>query len=97
MVKNLPAMWETWIQPMGWEDILEKGMATYSSIVWRIPMNIEAWWAPSMESQSQTRLSNQYLCIKKGKKEVTKWGDMLINLTEVGIFPAMQQMQEMQV
>ena len=31
MVKNLPAMWETWVQSLGWEDPLEKGMATHSS------------------------------------------------------------------
>ena len=38
MVKNLPAMQETWIQSLGWEDPLEKGMATHSSILaWRIP------------------------------------------------------------
>ena len=30
MVKNLPAMWETWVQSPGWEDPLEKGKATYS-------------------------------------------------------------------
>ena len=32
MVKNLPAMWETWVQSLDWEDPLEKGMATHSSI-----------------------------------------------------------------
>ena len=38
MVKNLPVMQETWVQSLGQEDPLEKGMATYSSIlVWRIP------------------------------------------------------------
>ena len=38
MVKNLPAMWETPVQSLVWEDPLEKGMATYSNIlVWRIP------------------------------------------------------------
>ena len=37
MVKNLPAMQETWVQSLRWEDSLEKGMATHSSIlVWRI-------------------------------------------------------------
>ena len=37
-VKNLPAMWETWFPSLGWEDPLEKGMVTHSSIlVWRIP------------------------------------------------------------
>ena len=32
MVKNLPAMWETWVWSLGWEDSLEEGMATHSSI-----------------------------------------------------------------
>ena len=37
-VKNLRAMWETWVRSLGWEDPLEEGMATHSSIVaWRIP------------------------------------------------------------
>ena len=38
MIKNLPAMRETWAQSLGWEDPLEKGTATHSSILtWRIP------------------------------------------------------------
>ena len=38
LVKNLPAMWETWVQFLGWKDPLEKGKATHSSILaWRIP------------------------------------------------------------
>ena len=42
MVKNLPAMKETWIQSLGREDPLEKGLATHSSIVaWRIPSTEE--------------------------------------------------------
>ena len=44
MVKN--AMWETWVQPLGQEDILEEVMATHSSILaWRILMDREAWRA----------------------------------------------------
>ena len=44
--KNLPAMWETWAQPLGWEDALEKGKATHSSILaWRIS------WTKSMGLQ----------------------------------------------
>ena len=40
--KNPPAMWETWVQSLGWEDPLEKGKATYSSILaWRIPWTEE--------------------------------------------------------
>ena len=39
--KNLPAMWETWIRSLGWEVPLEKGKATYSSILsWRIPWTV---------------------------------------------------------
>ena len=38
MVKHLPTMWETWDQSLGWEDLLEKEMATHSSILaWKIP------------------------------------------------------------
>ena len=38
LLKNLPAMGETWIQSLGWEDPLEEGMATYSIILaWKIP------------------------------------------------------------
>ena len=40
MVKNLPAMQETWVQSLGWEGPVEEGMATHSSIIaWRIPMD----------------------------------------------------------
>ena len=47
LVKNPPAMWKTWVQSLGWEDPLEKGKATHSSIlVWRIP-----WTIQSMGSQ----------------------------------------------
>ena len=38
LVKNSPAMWETWVRSLDWEDPLEKGKATHSSILaWRIP------------------------------------------------------------
>ena len=41
LLKNPPAMWETWVQSLGWEDALEKGTATHSSIlVWRIPWTV---------------------------------------------------------
>ena len=46
MVKNPPAMWETWLRSLGWEDPLEEGTATHSSILARrIPMDREAWQA----------------------------------------------------
>ena len=41
LVKNLPAMRETWVQSLGWEDPLEKGKATHSSILaWKIPRTV---------------------------------------------------------
>ena len=41
LVKNLPAMQETWVLPLGWEDPLEKGKATHSSVLaWRIPWTV---------------------------------------------------------
>ena len=47
LVNNPPAMWETWVQSLGWEDPRENGMATHSSILaWRIP-----WAVESMGSQ----------------------------------------------
>ena len=46
MVKNLPAMWETWVRSLGWEDPLEEGVATHSNILdWRILMDRGAWQA----------------------------------------------------
>ena len=45
-VKNLPVVWKTRVQSLGWENPLEEGMATHSSILaWRIPMDRGAWWA----------------------------------------------------
>ena len=52
MVKNLPAMQETQVQSLGWEDSLEKGMAIHSSILaWRIPWTEEPGGLQSMGSQ----------------------------------------------
>ena len=55
MVKNLPVMQEIWVQSLGWEDPLEEGMATHSSILaWRIPMSRGAWKAAIHGTQSWT-------------------------------------------
>ena len=58
-IKNLPAMQETWVQSLGWEDPLEKEMATHASILaWRIPWR-GAWWATVHGvRKSRTQLSN---------------------------------------
>ena len=59
MVKNLPAMQQTWVRSLGWEEPLEEGMATHSGILaWRIPTDRGAWWATvNVVAKSQTRLS----------------------------------------
>ena len=53
-------MWETWVSSLGWEDSLEKGTATHSSILaWRIPLDRGAWWATVYRvAKSQTQLSD---------------------------------------
>ena len=52
MVKNLPAVQKTQVQSLGWEDPLEKGMATHSSIlVWKIPWTEDPYRLQSMGSQ----------------------------------------------
>ena len=58
MVKNPLAVRDTWIQSLGWEDPLEEGMATHSSILaWRIPLDRGAWWATVHGvAKSQTQL-----------------------------------------
>ena len=74
LVKNPPAMRETWVQSLGWEDLLEKGTATHSKILaWRIPRT-----AQSMGSQSWTTFTfteSDYADINFGEtagSEITK-------------------------
>ena len=59
MVKNLPSIQETQVRSLIWEDALEKGMATHSSILaWRICVDRGAWWAAVHGvTKSQTRLT----------------------------------------
>ena len=53
MVKRLPTMWETWVQSLGGEDLLEKEMATHSSILaWKIPWMVELGRLQSMGLQT---------------------------------------------
>ena len=60
LVKNSPAMWEAWVQSLGWEDPLEEGIATHSSILaQKIPMDREAWCAAVHGiTKSQTQLND---------------------------------------
>ena len=60
LVKNLPAVWEIWVRSLGWEDPLEKGKATHSSIMARIAHRF---------AKSQTRLRKPSLSFTFGPKK----------------------------
>ena len=69
-VKNPPAMWETWVPSLVWEDLLEKEMATHSSILaWRIPWTEETsglyspWDCKQSDRTKQLTLSQIYFTI----------------------------------
>ena len=73
MVKNPPALRETWVRSLGWEDPLEEGMATHSSILaWRIPMDRGAWRATvhsvAKESDTTEQLSPEHARLLLFKK-----------------------------
>ena len=58
LVKNLPAMWENLVPSLDWEDPLEKGMATHSSMLaWRIPWIEEPGWLQSDTTEQLTHYS----------------------------------------
>ena len=60
MVKNLPAMRDTWVPSLGWEDPQEEGLATHSSILaWRIHMDRGAWRATWGHKESDTHMTKQ--------------------------------------
>ena len=66
LVKNPPTVWETWVLPLGWEDPLEKGKATHSSILaWRT-----SWTVSMMESDTTERLSLSLSHLQSSCKEV---------------------------
>ena len=60
LIKNLPAMGETWVPSLGWEDLLEKGQATHSSILaWRISIDRGTCWTIVCGvAKSRTRLND---------------------------------------
>ena len=64
-VNSPPTVWETWVRSLGWEDPLQEGMATLSSILaWRVPMDRGAWWATAhgvAKSDTTDRLSTAHL------------------------------------
>src|SRR5574337_1184238 len=64
LVKNPPAMWETWVRSLGWEDPLEKGKAThYSILAWRIPWTVYPRGCTELDTTE--RLSLHFTCYPK--------------------------------
>ena len=58
LVKNLPAMWKTWVGSLGWEVPLEKEKATYANILaWRIPWTVHPWGRTELDMTEQLSLS----------------------------------------
>ena len=92
-VKNLPVMQKIWVRFLGWEDPLEKEMATHSSILaWRIPMDRGAWQAiqsmGSQESDATQRLNHHHATpLTTGLKHVSqlsicKWHKSTLTVTQ---------------
>ena len=70
MVKRLPEMWETWVQSLGWEDLLEKETATHSStLAWRILWTEEPGRLQSMGSQrvGQKVISKKWMYLERNR------------------------------
>ena len=59
-LQNLPVVWETWVQSVGWEDPLKEVMATQAgSLAWSFPLDRGAWWTTVHGvAKSQTQLSD---------------------------------------
>ena len=81
LVKNLPAMQETWVQSLGWKDALEKGKATHSSILaWKIPQTVESmgWqkaghnWASPFLGARTTEVSGSVVIQEQQKQMLAR-------------------------
>ena len=85
----LPAMWETWVRSLGWEDPLEEGMATQSSILaWRIPMDRGAWGATVhgvAKSRTQLKRLSSHTSKNNLRAPWTSWSTAA-KCTEKGCF-----------
>ena len=70
---NSSTVWETWVQSLGWEDPLEKEMATHSSILtWRIPWTEEPG---GLQSTGLQRVGHDWACTHREKYKIRSLGD----------------------
>ena len=73
LVKNLPTIWETWVWSLGWEDPLEKGKATHSSILaWRIPWTVPSMWLQRVGHDSAVFTFWYFTSRMKKRKKASK-------------------------
>ena len=89
-VKNLPAIQETQVQSLGWEDPLEKGMATHSSILhWRIPWTEEPGRLQFMELQRvrHDRVTNTFRKDTLMEGSSSGYGDLFLSLPYISVHP----------
>ena len=75
IVKNLPAMEETWVPPLHWEDPMEKGMASHSSILaWKIPWTEKLGRLPSMGGKESDMTEwPALLCLSRNGRTMRSW------------------------
>ena len=96
MVKTLPAVQETWVWSLGWDNPLEKELATHSRILaWRIPWTEEPGGLQSMGSQSQTRLSNQKFYFFQREQLISTqmgWLELLRSISPCCLRPSMHHL-----
>ena len=72
LVKNLPAMQETWVRSLGWEDPLKNGKATHSSILaWRIPWG--PWGRKELDTTEQLSVSLTVIIISSALPEIVRY------------------------
>ena len=85
MIKNPPAVGKTWVRPLGWEDTLEEGMATHSSILaWRIPWTEESGrlqFIGHKESDTTEQLTHTHTHNCNPNKAKMAFGDAIFWLT----------------
>ena len=96
LVKNLSAMWETWVQSLGWEDLLEKGKATHSSILaWRIPWTVQSkgsqrvrhnWATFTFHFHNYYFSMDNYLWLKRTEEYLCSWFGKL-GIISVSLIP----------
>ena len=85
VVKNPPAVWESWVRSLGWEDPLEKGKATHSSILaWRIPKDRGAWRA-TVHGVAESDTTEQISTNNENDEDSFSYKPLILVLSKVSL------------